>query len=149
MATQSTATTRRTSPVLRFGVLEVAILAIIAALILAVAIWSQVATNPDVTVESQTYGAGYPLHGGLAGPAQVSVFGIHPAYAAGYPEHGGLAGPSRVVTADPAGGFGAGYPLNGGLAGPSRVSTTEVTGYGAGYPLLGGLAGPSQVGEDR
>ena len=55
MATQSTATTRRTSPVLRFGVLEVAILAIIAALILAVAIWSQVANNPDNTVESQAY----------------------------------------------------------------------------------------------
>ena len=46
-------------------------------------------------VERESYAAGYPLHGGLAGPSQLATR-ERESYAAGYPLHGGLAGPSRV-----------------------------------------------------
>jgi hypothetical protein len=145
VATQITATTARTRPAVRFGGLEIAIviLAIAAAGILGVSIWSQVGSGRDATVESKTYGAGYPLHGGLAGPSRVGAASV-------------AAGPMSAV--DLAGHYGVGYPLHGGLAGPSQVGVTStVTGpmsavdlaghYGPEYPLHGGLAGPSQVGE--
>jgi hypothetical protein len=55
----------------------------------------------NAAVRGDHYGAGYPLHGGLAGPSRVGT-GIQTVegsrYGAGYPLHGGLAGPSRVAT---------------------------------------------------
>ena len=147
MATQVSATTPRTRTAPRLGVLEVAILAVIAAAVVAVVMWSQIGTRPDVAVQSQAYGVGYPLHGGLAGPSRVSVFEGLGGFSADYPLHGGLAGPSRigqVKTVDGPGGFAAGYPLRGGLAGP--MSAVDLAGhYGPGYPLHGGLAGPSRA----
>ena len=68
----------------------------------AIAAWiSRSPANDDAAVRGDHYGAGYPLHGGLAGPSRVApiirtVEGN--AYGAGYPLHGGLAGPSRVAT---------------------------------------------------
>ena len=129
MATQITATTPRTRPAPRLGVLGLAILAVIAVAVIGVGVWSQAGSIRDVTVESQAYGAGYPLHGGLAGPSRVGrVSTVDPAghYGAGYPLHGGLAGPSRALsTVDPAAHYGPGYPLSGGLAGPSRVDSGD------------------------
>jgi hypothetical protein len=108
VATQITATTPRTRPAIRFGGLEIAIviLAIAAAGILGVAVWSQVGSGRDVSVESMPYGAGYPLQGGLAGPSRVGVTST-------------VTGPMSAV--DLAGHYGPGYPLHGGLAGPSQV----------------------------
>ena len=66
MATQITATTPRTRPAPRLGVLKVAILAVIAVAIIGVGVWSQAASIREVTIgsDSQAYGVGYPLHGG-------------------------------------------------------------------------------------
>ena len=82
--------------------------------------WSPWSAEDAPAVPSQ-YGAGYPLHGGLAGPSRLSVWDQHPSYGAGYPLHGGLAGPSRLSAWDEPYTYGAGYPLHGGLAGPSQV----------------------------
>ncbi len=125
MATQITATTPRTRPAPRLGVLGLAILAVMAVAVIGVGVWSQAGSIRDVTTDSQAYGVGYPLHGGLAGPSRVG----------------------RVSTVDPAAHYGAGYPLSGGLAGPGRpLSAVEPAAqYGPGYPLSGGLAGPSRV----
>ena len=71
MATQITATTPRTRPAPRLGVLEVAILAVIAVALIGVGVWSQAGSIRDVTTQSQASGMGYPLHGGLAGPSRV------------------------------------------------------------------------------
>jgi hypothetical protein len=112
-------------------VLEVAILAVIALAVIGVGVWSQVGSIRDVTTQSQSYGMGYPLHGGLAGPSQVGQPStVDPAahYGAGYPLHGGLAGPSQVgqaSTVDPAAHYGAGYAFHGGLAGPSRIDSGD------------------------
>jgi hypothetical protein len=135
VATQITATTPRTRPAPGLGVLEVAILAVIAVAIIAVGIWSQAGSIRDVTINSQAYGVGYPRHGGLAGPSRVGQVST-------------VAGPSgSMSTVHLAGHYGSGYPLHGGLAGPSRpLSTVDLAGhYGPGYPLSGGLAGPSRV----
>ena len=102
MATQITATTPRTRPAPRLGVLEVAILlAVIAVAVISVGVWSQAGSIRDVTTQSQAYGTGYPLHGGLAGPSRP-LSAVDPAarYEAGYPLHGGLAGPSRIDSGD-------------------------------------------------
>ncbi len=129
MATQITATTPRTRPAPRLGVLEVAILAVIAVAVIGVGVWSQAGSIRDVTTDSQAYGMGYPLHGGLAGPSrvgQVSTVDLARHYGAGYPLHGGLAGPSRLLSAvDPAARYGLGYPFHGGLAGPSRFDSGD------------------------
>ena len=129
MATQITATTPRTRPAPRLGVLQVAILAVIAVAVIGVGVWSQAGSIRDVTTHSQAYGMGYPLHGGLAGPSrvgQVSTVDLAGHYGAGYPLHGGLAGPSRPMSAvDPAARYGPGYPLHGGLAGPSRIDSGD------------------------
>ena len=136
MATQITATTPRTRPALRLGVREVAILAVVAVALIGVGVWSQAGSTRDVTTDSQAYGMGYPLHGGLAGPSRVgqvstvagpmSMVELAGHYGPGYPLHGGLAGPSRPLSAvDLAGHYGPGYPLNGGLAGPSRVDSGD------------------------
>lgn len=139
MATQITATTPRARPAPRLGVLEVAVLAVIAVAIIGVGVWSQAGSIRDLTIDSQAYGAGYPLHGGLAGPSRVdpmatvagpsghmSTVVLAGHHGAGYPLHGGLAGPSRLLKAvDLAGHHGAGYPLHGGLAGPSRANTGD------------------------
>ena len=129
MATQINATTPRTRPAPRLGVLEVAILAVIAVAVIGVGVWSQASSIRDVTTYSQAYGMGYPLHGGLAGPSrvgQVSTVDLAGHYGAGYPLHGGLAGPSRPLsTVDPAARYGPGYPLHGGLAGPSRIDSGD------------------------
>jgi hypothetical protein len=139
VATQITATTPRTRPAPRLGVLEVALLAVIGAAVIGVVAWSQAGSVRDVTVESQAHGVGYPLHGGLAGPSRVgqaqtvggpsqhaSTVDLAGHYGRGYPLHGGLAGPSRTLSAVDAGGhYGPGYPLNGGLAGPSGVDDGE------------------------
>jgi hypothetical protein len=103
VATQITATTPRTRPAPRLGVLEVALLAVIALAVIGVGVWSQAGSIRDVTTHSQAYGIGYPLHGGLAGPSRVgqgSPVDQAGHYAAGYPLHGGLAGPSRIGTGD-------------------------------------------------
>ena len=131
MATQITATTPRTRPAPRLGVLEVALLAVIAVALIGVGVWSQAGSIRDVTTQSQASGMGYPLHGGLAGPSRVGQLStVDPAarYGPGYPLHGGLAGPSRVgqlSTVDPAARYGPGYPLHGGLAGPSRIDSGD------------------------
>ena len=129
MASQITATTPRTRPAPRLGVLGIAILAIMAVAVMGVGVWSQAGSVSDVTADSQAYSVGYPLHGGLAGPSrvgQVSTLGLAGHYGAGYPLHGGLAGPSGLLsTADLASHYGAGYPLHGGLAGPSRVDSGD------------------------
>jgi hypothetical protein len=135
VATQITATGARTRPARRFGILEVAFTAAIAVAILGLAVWSQADSIRSGAADGQAYGAGYPLHGGLAGPSRAGrvasvaqALAGHPAghYAAGYPLHGGLAGPSATISAgDPAGHYAAGYPLHGGLAGPSRVGSSD------------------------
>ena len=129
MATQITATTPHTRPAPRLGGLEVAILAVIAVAVIGIGVWSQAGSIRDVTTDSQAYGVGYPLHGGLAGPSrvgQVSTVDLAGQYGAGYPLHGGLAGPSRPLSAvDLAAHYGPGYPLSGGLAGPSRVDSGD------------------------
>jgi hypothetical protein len=129
VATQITATTPRTRSTPRLGLLEVAILAVIAVAVIGVGVWSQAGSIRDVTTNSQAYGMGYPLHGGLAGPSSVGQLStVDPAArsGAGYPLHGGLAGPSRSLSAvDPAARSGAGYPLHGGLAGPSRIDSED------------------------
>jgi hypothetical protein len=136
VATQITApTTSRTRPAPRLGVLEVAILAVIAVAVIGVGVWSQAGYIRDVTIDSQAYGVGYPLHGGLAGPSRVGQVST-------------VAGPSGPMSkVDLAGHYGPGYPLHGGLAGPSRaLPAVDLAGhYGPGYPLHGGLAGPSRV----
>ena len=131
MVTQITATTPRTRTAPRLGVLEVAILGVIAVAVIGFGVWSQAGSIRDVTTHSQAYGMGYPLHGGLAGPSrvgQVSTVDLASHYGAGYPLHGGLAGPSRVdqvSTVDPAARYGPGYPFHGGLAGPSRFDSGD------------------------
>jgi len=103
MATQISATTPRTRPAPRLGVLEVAILAVIAVAVIGVGVWSQSGSIRDVTIDSPAYGVGYPLHGGLAGPSrvgQVSTVDVARHYGPGYPFHGGLAGSSRVDSGD-------------------------------------------------
>ena len=127
MATQITATTPRTGAAPRLGVLEIAILAAIAVAAIGLGTWTQAGSIRDTTLDSQAYGAGYPLHGGLAGPSGLaSTVDVPAHYAAGYPLHGGLAGPSRPLPAvDPADHYGPGYPLSGGLAGPSGVESGD------------------------
>ncbi len=135
MATQITAPTTRTRPAPRLGVLEITILAVIAVAVIGVGVGSQAGSIHDVTIDSQAYGVGYPLHGGLAGPSRVGQVSK-------------VAGPNGSMSrADLAGHYGPGYPLHGGLAGPSRtLSAVDLAGhYGPGYPLGGGLAGPSRV----
>ena len=103
MATLITATTPRTRPAPRLGVLGLAILAVIAVAAIGVGVWSQAGSIRDVTTGSQAYGVGYPLHGGLAGPSrvgQVSTVNLAARYGPGYPLSGGLAGPSRVDSGD-------------------------------------------------
>jgi hypothetical protein len=102
VATQITATTPRTGPAPRLGGLGLAILAVIAVAVIGAGIWSRAGSMHDVTTDSQAYGTGYPLHGGLAGPSRrgVSTVDLSGHYGAGYPLHGGLAGPSRVDSGD-------------------------------------------------
>jgi hypothetical protein len=129
VATQISASTPRTRPAPRLGVLGIATLAIIAVAVLGVGVWSQAGSIRDVTIDRQAYGVGYPLHGGLAGPSlgdPVSTVDLAGHYGAGYPLNGGLAGPSRLLAAgDPADHYGHGYPLSGGLAGPSRLESGD------------------------
>jgi hypothetical protein len=101
VATHVTATTPRTSPAPRLGVLAVAIVAAIAVAVIGLGVWSQVGSARDAAAVSRVYGAGYPLHGGLAGPSR-SMQAIDPSdhYGPGYPLHGGLAGPSRIESGD-------------------------------------------------
>ena len=96
MATQISATNSRTRPAPRLSVLPVAILAVIVAAVIGVGVWSQAGLMRDVTIDSPAYGAGIPLHGGLAGPSRVGQVDLTRHYGPGYPLHGGLAGPSRV-----------------------------------------------------
>jgi len=149
--TPITATTTHHRPALRIGGFELVALAVVAAAVLTVFIWSQVVSTDDVTVQGQSYGVGYPAQGGLAGPARVSVWEQH-GFAAGYPTQGGLAGPSSagsvgtISAVDIAALDRTGYPLHGGLAGPTRVVLADHAGsFAPGYPLQGGLAGPSQL----
>ena len=79
MATQITATTPRTRPAPRLGVVKVAILVAIAVAVIGIGVWSQAGSIRDVTTLGQVsavdpaarYGPGYPFHGGLAGPSQL------------------------------------------------------------------------------
>ena len=66
--------------------------------IVAVVAWSPWSARDSSAVVVQ-YGAGYPLHGGLAGPSRIgptSTVDVASHHGAGYPLHGGLAGPSQV-----------------------------------------------------
>jgi hypothetical protein len=65
VATQITATTPRTRHAPRLGVLEVAILAVIAVAVIGVGVWSQAGSIRDGTIDSdsQAYGVGYSLLG--------------------------------------------------------------------------------------
>jgi hypothetical protein len=103
VATQITATTPRTRPAPGLGVLQVAILALIAVAVIGVGVWNQAGSIREGTIESPAYSVGYPLHGGLAGPSRVgqaSTIDLADHYGAGYPLHGGLAGPSRLDSGD-------------------------------------------------
>ena len=103
MATQITATTPRTQPAPRVGVLKVAILVVMAVAVIGVGVWSQAGSIRDVTIDSPAHGMGYPLHGGLAGPSRlepISKVDLARHYGSGYPLNGGLAGPSRVDSGD-------------------------------------------------
>jgi hypothetical protein len=113
VATQITATTPRTRPAPRLGVLKVAILAVIAVAVIGVGVWSQAGSARNVTIDSPAYGVGYPLHGGLAGPSRVGQLSTV----------AGPSGPSSTV--DLARHFGPGYPLHGGLAGPSAIDSGD------------------------
>ena len=95
MATQITATPR-TRPAPRLGVRTVAILVVMAVAGIGIGVWSQAGSTGDVAIDSPAYGAGYPLHGGLAGPSRVGQVDPTRHYGPGYPLHGGLAGPSRI-----------------------------------------------------
>jgi hypothetical protein len=97
VATQITASTPRTRPVPRLGAVGIAILAAIAVAMIGIGAWSQAGSIRGDNAEIQAYGAGYPLHGGLAGPSRfLPGFDMDGHYGAGYPLHGGLAGPSRL-----------------------------------------------------
>jgi hypothetical protein len=101
--TQITATTPRTRPAQRLGVLQVVILAVVAVIGVGIGVWNQAGSIRDVTIESPAYSVGYPLHGGLAGPSRVgqaSTVDLARRYAHGLPLHGGLAGPSGVDSGD-------------------------------------------------
>ena len=81
---------RRTSP--HISAFMVGVILVVAAGISLLAFVNVGPISPSNGADTATYarGAGYPLHGGLAGPSRVSVFnGLT------FP-HGGLAGPSRV-----------------------------------------------------
>lgn len=131
MATQISATNTRTQPAPRLGVLQVAILAAIAAAVIGVVVWSQAGSIGNVTNDTPAFVGTYPLHGGLAGPSQVgqaSAFDQARPYGAGYAVHGGLAGPSTVgqaSTVDLARPYGTGFQFHGGLAGPSGVNSGD------------------------
>ena len=140
---------RRAAPQLSAFVVG-AILVIVASIsLLAFATLRLNSPDSGAGVETYVQGAGYPLHGGLAGPSRVSVFDQHPldnqagSFSVGYPLHGGLAGPSRMGTVAISS-YGIGYPLHGGLAGPSRMSTFDRPTY-----PHGGFAGPSRADDDR
>jgi hypothetical protein len=113
VATQITATTSRTRPAPRLGVLEVAILAVIVVAVIGVGVWSQAGSMRDVTIDSPAYSVGYSLHGGLAGPSRVGQVSTV----------AGPNGPSSTV--DLARHYGPGYPFHGGLAGTSRIDSGE------------------------
>jgi hypothetical protein len=113
VATQITAITPRTRPAAGLGVLQVAILAVIAVAVIGVGVWSQAGSIRDVTIDSPAYGVGYPLHGGLAGPSRVDQVST-------------VAGPSGPTsTVDLARHYGPGYPFHGGLAGSSRIDSGD------------------------
>lgn len=111
-------TRSRTFPQVSLFAVAMAVVVVASIALIALAA-SRLAMDTSTSVEHPGYGAGYPVHGGLAGPSRVSIFD-HPGYGAGYPLHGGLAGPSRLSAVDQPG-YGVGYPLHGGLAGPSRA----------------------------
>ena len=113
MATQITATTPRTRPAPGLGVLQVAILALIAVAVIGVGVWSQADPSRDVTIDRPAYGVGYPLHGGLAGPSRVGQASTVT----------GLSGPSSTVDLDRH--YGHGFPFHGGLAGPSSIDSGD------------------------
>jgi hypothetical protein len=100
VATQIAATTPRTQPTARLGIRKVAVLVVMALAVIGVGLWSQAGSSHDVTIDSPAYGAGIPLHGGLAGPSRVGQVDLTRHYGPGYPLHGGLAGPSRVDTGE-------------------------------------------------
>jgi hypothetical protein len=112
VTTQITATTPRTRPAPRLGVLEVAILAVIAVAAIGVGVWSQAGSTRDLTIDSPAYGVGYPLHNGLAGPSRVGQVST-------------VADPSGPTTVDLARHYGPGYPFHGGLAGSSHIESGE------------------------
>jgi hypothetical protein len=105
MATQISTTGARSQPAPRLGVLQVALVALIAAAVIVIGVgaWIQAGSTGDGTIESRAYGGGYPLHNGLAGPSRVgqtSTVDASSHFGPGYPPHGGLAGPSRVDSVD-------------------------------------------------
>ena len=96
--------------------------------VIGVGVWSQAGSIRDVTTQSQAYGMGYPLHGGLAGPSRVGqVSTVDWPVTTGPSIRSMAASPARAapVAVDLAGRYEAGYPLHGGLAGPSRIGSGD------------------------
>lgn len=125
MATQIGApSTPLTRPAPHFGAIRAAIVAVTLLAVIGAVAWIQPLSIRDTGAQRQSYGVGYPLRGGLAGPSRPQpALDLDGHYGAGYPLHGGLAGPSQPQPAlDLGGHYGAGYPLHGGLAGPSNVN---------------------------
>ena len=141
---------RRAAPQINAFVVG-AILVIVASVSLLAFVTLRLAPlNNGATVETYVQGAGYPLHGGLAGPSRVSVFDQHPldnqagSFTVGYPLHGGLAGPSRMGTV-------AASELWDRLPAPWRPRRAEPRCRSSNRPSYphGGFAGPSRADDDR
>jgi hypothetical protein len=131
VSTQISATTPPSRPAPRFTGFAAPALAVATTLVVIVGMQvvdagagSRSDSINEAAMDSQAYGAGYPLHGGLAGPSRagrVSTAGVGDHHGPGYPLHDGLAGPSLPSLIDHAGHHGPDYPLHDGLAGPSAI----------------------------
>lgn len=80
---------------LAIGLLVGAMLVATAVAVVAPRLETLGGARDSATQQHPGYGAGYPQHGGLAGPSTPRAQ-QHPGYGVGYPQHGGLAGPSLV-----------------------------------------------------
>ena len=120
----TTAPQRRAAP--QVSAFMVGAILVIVASISLLALATLRLTSPDsgAVVETYVQGAGYPLHGGLAGPSRVGTIASS-SYGIGYPLHGGLAGPSRLST----------VPMPGNLAAINWLATRERGGTVSSYPL--------------
>ena len=93
----ATPVSSRAAPQLSAIAVAVALAFVAGVSLMALMVWNLGSADNSQAVEIQSYAAGYPLHGGLAGPSQLATR-ERESYAAGYPLHGGLAGPSQLAT---------------------------------------------------